>query len=97
MTGIFMSFSRVLPDRYPLGEDIEAYVAIEHRFGHLLDFGVIRPRLARLYTWSADELQIPALLDLVDSDVPIYAWPAADAAPDPAPSSLARLARRAVP
>lgn len=97
MTGIFMSLSRILPDRYPLGEDIDPYIAIENRFGHLLDFGIVRPRLAQLYSWSADELQLRDLLNLIDGDVPTYAWPAADASPwDPAPSSLARLARRAL-
>ena len=35
MTGIFMSLSRVLPDRYPLGDDVETYVEAE--FG-LSDF-----------------------------------------------------------
>ena len=36
MTGIFLSLSRVLPDRYPLGDDVEFYVAVEHGFGHTL-------------------------------------------------------------
>jgi hypothetical protein len=59
---------------------------------------VIRPRLARLYRWSAEDLGLPGLLDLLDllhGDVPTYAWPAADRDPwDPAPSAAARLARR---
>jgi len=98
MTGIFLSLSRILPDRYPLGEDVAPYLSVENRFGHLLDFGLIRPRFTRLYEWSADELQQPRLLDLIADDVPAYAWPAADAAPwNPRPSSLARLARRALP
>ena len=33
MTGIFLSLSRVLPDRYPLGDDVENYIAAEHGFG----------------------------------------------------------------
>ena len=44
MTGIFMSLSRVLPDQYPLGDDVETYVAVEHGFGHMLDIGIIAPR-----------------------------------------------------
>jgi hypothetical protein len=95
MTGIFLSLSRILPDRYPLGEDVVPYLTVENRFGHLLDFGVIRPRLARFYRWSAEDLGLPGLLDLLDGDVPTYAWPAADRDPwDPAPSAAARLARR---
>ena len=45
MTGIFLSLSRVLPDEYPLGDDVETYVAIEHGFGHVLDIGIIAPRV----------------------------------------------------
>ena len=46
MTGIFLSLSRVLPDRYPLGDDVDTYIAVEHGFGHMLDIGVIQPRIA---------------------------------------------------
>ena len=49
MTGIFLSLSRVLPDEYPLGDDVETYVAVEHGFGHVLDIGIIAPRFDRLY------------------------------------------------
>ena len=45
MTGIFLSLSRVLPDRYPLGDDVDTYVAVEHGFGHMLDIGIIAPRI----------------------------------------------------
>ena len=45
MTGIFLSLSRVLPDRYPLDDDLSSYVNAEHRLGHLLDVGIIVPRL----------------------------------------------------
>jgi hypothetical protein len=59
MTGIFLSLSRVLPDRYPLEDDLGRYVDDEHSLGHLLDVGVIVPRLDRLYDWSAGELGLP--------------------------------------
>ena len=98
MTGIFLSLSRILPDDYPLGEDIESYVVAEHGFGHLLDVGIIVPRLERLYHWSADVLGLWELRALVDGGrgVPTYAWDPADAAVwHPAPSVLARLAQRA--
>jgi hypothetical protein len=98
MTGIFLSMSRTLRDRYPLGNDVERYVAREHAFGRLLDIGVISPRLEQLYDWSADELGQPALRSLLLDGVPAYAWPAADSAPwRPQPSMLARVAQRAVP
>src|SRR5246500_4905047 len=65
MTGIFLSLSRVLPDRYPLGDNVSRYVAAEHGFGHLLDIGMIQPRLETLYDWSASELGIPGLRRLL--------------------------------
>jgi hypothetical protein len=97
MTGIFLSISRILPDTYPLDDDVERYVAIEHQLGRLLDIGVIQPRLRQVYDWSAAELGQPGLGDLLVDDVPCYAWPADDRQPwFPRPTVLARLARRAV-
>ena len=61
MTGIFLSLSRVLPDEYPLGDDVETYVAVEHGFGHMLDIGIIAPRFGRLYDWSSEVLALPGL------------------------------------
>ena len=49
-------------------EDFEAGL------GRLLDYGVIVPRLQRLYEWSAEELGEPRLLELVRDGNPIYAW-----------------------
>jgi hypothetical protein len=98
MTGIYLSLSRVLPDRYPLGDDVANYIAAEHGFAHLLDIGVIQPRLDALYRWSADELQLPALRELLDGAVPRYAWDATDDVMwQIPPSRLARAARRIVP
>jgi hypothetical protein len=97
MTGIFLSLSRILPDRYPLGEDVESYVIVENRFGHVLDFGVINPRLEHLYRWSAAELGLPGLLGLIHGGVPAYAWSPTDTAPwETPPSWSARMARRVV-
>ena len=75
MTGAFLSLRRVLPNRYPLGEDVQRYIAQEQRLGRLLDYAVILPRLQRIYEWSAEELGEPRLLDLVRDGSPIYAWP----------------------
>jgi hypothetical protein len=98
MTGIFLSLSRVLPDRYPLGDDLAPYLRAEHGIGHLLDVGVIQPRLERLYDWSASELGIPGLRQLLCDQTPCYAWPAHDQQPwHPTPSRPARLARALVP
>ena len=75
MAGAFLSLGRVLPDRYPLGQDVQRYIAAEHRLGRMLDYAVIVPRLQRLYEWSAEELGEPRLLGLVRDGSPIYAWP----------------------
>jgi hypothetical protein len=95
MTGIFLSLSRVLPDRYPLGEDLAPYLKAEHGLAHVLDVGVIQPRLESLYDWSAGELDIPGLRELLCGETPCYAWPPADRQPwHPPPTRAARLARR---
>lgn len=101
MTAIFLSLSRVLPATYPVGDDVRRFVEDEHSFGHLVDVGVIQPRIERLYDWSADELCIPALRDLVIGDVPTYAWSPSEDDPGgdlwrPPPSRIARLARAVV-
>jgi hypothetical protein len=98
MTGIFMSLSRVLPDHYPLGDDVDTYIAAEHGFGHLLDIGIIQPRFGQLYDWSSVELALPGLRTLLDGETPMYAWDATDAEIwEFEPSLLARAARRLVP
>jgi hypothetical protein len=97
MTAIFLSLSRVVPATYPLGDDVHAFVKAEHGFGHLLDVGVIQPRVAALYAWSATELGIPQLRDLVDGAVPAYAWESTDDEPwQPPPSRFAQVARRLI-
>ena len=75
MAGAFLSLGRVLPDRYPLAQDVQRYIAAEHRLGRMLDYAVIVPRLQRVYEWSAEELGEPRLLELVRDGNPIYAWP----------------------
>jgi hypothetical protein len=98
MTGMFLSLSRVLPDRYPLGHDIAPYAKLEHGLGHLLDVGVITPRVEPLYAWSATVLDTPGLRQLLSGQMPCYVWPAADQEPwNLAPSRLARLSRWLVP
>ena len=98
MTGIFLSVSRVLPDLYPLDGELGDYIADEHTLGRLLDAGVITPRLTELYCWSADELQIPDVTDLVCDSTPAYAWDPRDREPwAPAPTRLVRAVRRVLP
>ncbi len=75
MAGAFLSLGRVLPDRYPLAQDVQRYIAAEHRAGRMLDYAVIVPRLQRVYEWSAGELGEPRLLELVRDGNPTYAWP----------------------
>jgi hypothetical protein len=100
MTSIFLSLSRVLPDHYPLDDDLGRYVAAENSIGQLLDVGVIVPRLTQLYGWSACSLGLPGLSAVLDHDgtTPAYAWDPRDSEVwHPEPSVLARAARRAVP
>lgn len=98
MTGMFLSVSRVLPNQYPLEGVLDDYIADEHAVGRILDLGVIAPRLTELYRWSADELQIPDLCDLVSEATPGYAWDPHDRKPwAPAPTRLVRAVHRALP
>ena len=100
MTGIFLSLSRVLPARYPLEDDVGTYVDAEHSLGHLLDVGIIVPRLSQLYDWSTRELGLPGLNALLShpGPTPAYAWDPLEAEVwYPEPSRLARAAQRAVP
>jgi hypothetical protein len=78
MAGAFLSLRRVLPDRYPLEGEVEAYLVDENRLGRMLDYGVIAPRLQALYDWSAEELALPGLRELVRDGSPMYAWSYAD-------------------
>jgi hypothetical protein len=75
MAGAFLSLRRVIPNHYPLVRDVEWYIADEQRLGRVLDYGVIVPRLQRLYEWSAEELGEPQLLELIRDGSPIYEWP----------------------
>ena len=75
MAGLFLSLRRVLPNRYPLAEQVDSYVADEQFLGRLLDYAVIVPRLQHLYEWSAEELAEPRVLELVQDGSPVYAWP----------------------
>lgn len=78
MTGIFLSLSRVLPDRYPLGDEVATCIAAERNIGQILDYGLTGPRLQQLYQWSADELGASALLDCIRDGSPTYAWSFSD-------------------
>jgi hypothetical protein len=72
--GLFLSLGRVLPDRYPLQGELDTYLRAENRFGRMLDYGVIAPRVQALYDWSAAELGIPELRGLIRDGSPVYAW-----------------------
>jgi len=74
MAGAFLSLRRVLPDRYPLAGNLDAYLADENSLGRMLDYGVIAPRARELYEWSARELGQPALSELFRDGIPRYAW-----------------------
>lgn len=78
VTGVFLSLARIVPDRYPLERDVHEYIADENPLGRMLDYGIIQPRLQRLYEWSAEELREPGVLGLVCDGSPVYAWPFED-------------------
>ena len=81
----------------PLRDSVRFYLGDELRFGQLLDYGVIAPRLQRLYEWSAHELGAPGLLDCIRDGALTYAWPFADRDVWAPPKSLAvRLVRGAL-
>jgi hypothetical protein len=96
MTGIFLQLSRILPDVYPLTGSVRSYLSAELGFGRVLDYGVIRPRLAQLYRWSAHELGTPGLLDCAGDGGMTYAW-SDPAVWQPPRSFLVRLAGAALP
>jgi hypothetical protein len=75
MVGAFLSLRRVLPERYPPARELDAYLADENNLGRMLDYGVIAPRMQRLYDWSSVELGQPPLRELCRDGSPIYAWP----------------------
>jgi hypothetical protein len=75
VAGAFLSLGRVLPDYYPLEQDVDSYLADEQPLGRLLDYAVIQPRIQLLYEWSAEQLGEPGLVELVRDGNPIYAWP----------------------
>jgi hypothetical protein len=80
MTGAFLSLSRVLPDRYPLGDTaLERLIQDENRLGRMLDYAVIAPRLQALYAFAAAEIEEPRLLEFVADGAPIYTWPSEEA------------------
>jgi hypothetical protein len=98
MTGIFLQLSRVLPNEYPLRGNVESYLSAELRFGRLVDYGVIVPRLQRLYAWSAHELAAPGLLDCVRDEALTYAWSFEDRGVwQPPKSFIIQMTQRALP
>jgi hypothetical protein len=70
----YLSLGRVLPDRYPLLDELETYLVDENSVGRLADYGVIAPRIQALYHWSAAELGQPELSELARDGSPVYAW-----------------------
>jgi hypothetical protein len=88
----------VLPHQYPLPGSVQSYLDAELRFGRLVDYGMIVPRLQQLYEWSAHELAAPGLLDLVRDGAMTYAWSFEDRGVWQPPKSLIlQMAQRALP
>ncbi|MEU2297572.1 hypothetical protein ABZ584_09165 [Streptomyces antibioticus] len=77
---MFLDLGRSFPAVYPLTVSVEEAVLDEHALARMLDYGLIAPRLAALYAFSAASLEEPRLPSLLDEGVPAYAWPRADRA-----------------
>ncbi|WP_198664230.1 hypothetical protein [Jiangella endophytica] len=72
----YLSLRNVLPDDYPLGDQLIAEVLdAENFWGRLIDYGVLLPRLQELYEFAADDLSHDHLRDFVADGCPAYAWP----------------------
>ena len=78
LVGAYLSLGRVLPNRYPLLDELETYLDDENSVGRIVDYGVIGPRIQALYDWSAGELGRSELRELARDGSPIYAWSYAD-------------------
>lgn len=90
---LFLNLGRAFPQVYPVADvKLDTMLAQEGRFGRLLDYGVIAPRLSDLYAFSAASLGEPRLMALLDDGVPCYSWPASVRAPW-LETSLRRLPR----
>jgi hypothetical protein len=94
---LFLALPRILPQRYPLDGDVGRYLRLESGPGRMLDYGVIRPRLAALTAWSARELEMPAICELMAGESPAYAWPDDAELWAPPPSRFVDLAHRLLP
>ncbi|WP_053207198.1 hypothetical protein [Jiangella muralis] len=65
-TGWFLSLRNILPEWYPLdGLVIDEVLQDENWFGRLVDYGLIVPRIGRLYAFAATELGDPRITGLV--------------------------------
>ena len=100
VVGAYLSLGRVLPNHYPLLDELETYLVDENSLGRIADYGVIGPRIQALYDWSARELDHAELRELARDGSPIYAWSYADRrywtlAREPLPVRALRLATSA--
>jgi hypothetical protein len=76
MVDAFLSIDRVFPPYYPLeGIALERILREEHRLFRAVDYGVIGPRIEKLYDFAAEALEQPRLRTLVHDGTPSYAWP----------------------
>ena len=98
MTGLFLSVSRVLPDRYPLQGELDDYIADEHAVGRLVDLGVIVPTPHRAVSLVSRRAADPRPHRPRPRRHPGVAWDPDDRRPwAPPPRRLVRAVRRALP
>ena len=73
---LFLSLKDVLPDTYPLAKvGIDKVLADENYLSRIMDYGIIVPRIGRLYRYAAEDLGVPAVAGLCNGEFPVYAWP----------------------
>jgi hypothetical protein len=74
--GLFLSITRVFPERYPLtGVSVDDLIASQRRFSRSVDHAVIGVRVDALYAFAARSLGEPRVKDLVRDGTPAYVWP----------------------
>jgi hypothetical protein len=72
----YLSLRNVLPDVYPISNlTITDVLDGENFLGRLIDYGIMLPRVQRLYEFAADDLGQPHLRDFIRDGSPVYAWP----------------------
>ena len=96
----YLAVRDVLPDYYPLtGRQLDEVLRAENFIGRLIDYGILLTRVQDLYSFAAEDLDEPSLLDFIEHGNPVYAWSGDVEAWSPvtSPRLIALLARLTAP